>query len=93
MSLTNKVRPPTEHGVAPLIDLRNLTERERLSSDAVLAFSNIMDHWKIDDDDACRLLGGIPKNDYCALQKGGNPGYSTRTSFAASPISSASSRR
>ena len=83
--------PATRYEVAPLTDLSDRTERERLSSDAVRAFFNIMAHWKIRDDDARRLLGGISNGAYYALKKGS--GRSTRTSFAGSPISSASSRR
>ena len=63
--------PTTRYEVAPLIDLSDRTERERLSSDAVCAFFNIMVHWKIRDDDARRLLGGISNGAYYALKKGG----------------------
>ena len=63
--------PTTRYEVAPLIDLSDRTERERLSSDAVRAFFNIMVHWKIRDDDARRLLGGISNGAYYALKKGG----------------------
>ena len=55
-----------------LIDLSDRTERERLSSDAVPAFFNIMVHWKIRDDDARRLLGGMSNGAYYALKKGGD---------------------
>ena len=58
--------------VAPLIDLSDRTERERLSSDAARAFFNIMADWKIRDDDARRLLGGISNGAYYALKKGGD---------------------
>ncbi len=63
--------PTTRYEVAPLIDLSDRTERERLSSDAVRAFFNIMVHWKIRDNDARRLLGGISNGAYYALKKGG----------------------
>ena len=59
--------PASRYEVAPLIDR---TERERLSADAVRAFFNIMVHWKIRDDDARRLLGGMSNGAYCALKKG-----------------------
>ena len=84
--------PASRYEVAPLIDLSDRTERERLSADAVRAFFNIMVHWKIRDDDARRLLGGMSNGAYYALKKGA-PVHSTRTSFSGSPISSASSRR
>lgn len=69
MSLT-QAYPTTRHEVAPLIDLSDRTERERLSSDALRAFFNIMAYWKIRDDDARRLLGGISNGAYYALKKG-----------------------
>ena len=62
--------PATRYEVAPLIDLFDRTERARLSSDAVRAFFNIMARWKIRDEDARRLLGGISNGAYYALKKG-----------------------
>jgi len=64
--------PASRHEVAPLIDLSDRTERERLSSDAIRAFFNIMAHWKIRDDDARRLLGGLSNGAYYAFKKGGD---------------------
>ena len=37
--------PASRYEVAPLIDLSDRTERERLSSDAARALFNIMAHW------------------------------------------------
>ena len=71
MSLT-RAYPATRYEAAPLIDLSDRTERERLSSDAVRAFFNIMARWEIRDDDARRLLGGISNGAYYALKKGGD---------------------
>lgn len=62
--------PATRHQVAPLIDLSDRGERERLSSDAARAFFNIMARWKIRDEDARRLLGGISNGAYYKLKKG-----------------------
>jgi len=62
--------PATCHEVAPLIDLSDRAERERLSPGAVRAFFNIMARWKIRDEDARRLLGGISNGAYHALKKG-----------------------
>lgn len=62
--------PASRYEVAPLIDLSDRTERGRLSSDAVRAFFNIMAHWKIRDNDARRLLGGMSNGAYYALKKG-----------------------
>jgi len=62
--------PATHNEVAPLIDLSDRTERERLSPDAARAFFNIMARWKIRDSDARQLLGGISNGAYYALKKG-----------------------
>lgn len=70
MSLT-QAYPATRYDVAPLIDLSDRTERERLSSDAGRAFFNIIAHWKIPGSDARRLLGGMSNGAYYALKKGG----------------------
>ena len=64
--------PASRYEVAPLIDLSDRTERERLSAGAVRAFFNIMVHWKMRDDDARRLLGGMSNGAYYALKKGGD---------------------
>ena len=71
MPLT-RAYPATRYEAAPLIALSDRTERERLSSDAVRAFFNIMARWEIRDDDARRLLGGISNGAYYALKKGGD---------------------
>ena len=64
--------PASRYEVAPLVDLSDRTELERLSSDAVRAFFNIMTLWKIRDEDARRLLGGMSNGAYYALKKGGD---------------------
>lgn len=61
--------PKTRHNVDPLIDLSDRAERERLSSNAVRAFFNIMTHWKICDEDARQLLGGMSNGAFYALKK------------------------
>ena len=62
--------PATRYEVAPLIDLSDRGERERLSPDAVRTFFNIMARWKIRDADGRQLLGGISNGAYYALKKG-----------------------
>ena len=62
--------PATRHEIAPPVDLSDRKQRERLSSDAVRAFFNIMARWKIRDEDARQLLGGISNGAYYALKKG-----------------------
>jgi hypothetical protein len=70
MSLT-EAYPATRYEAAPLVDLSDRAERERLSGDAVRAFFNIMARWKIRDEDARRLLGGMSNGAFYALKKGG----------------------
>ena len=62
--------PATRHDPAPLIDLSDRTERDRLSSDAIRAFFNIMVRWNIRDEDARRLLGGISNGAFYDLKRG-----------------------
>ena len=68
----NLAYPASRYEIAPLVDLSDRNERERLSPGAVRAFFNIMAHWRIRDEDARRLLGGISNGAYYALKKGGN---------------------
>ena len=61
--------PQTNHN--PLtIDLGDAAERARLSPGAVAAFFNIMEIWKIRDEDARALLGGLSNGAFYALKKG-----------------------
>jgi len=69
MSL-NHAYPATRHEIAPLVDLSDRGERERLSVDAARAFFNIMARWGIRDADARRLLGGMSNGAYYALKMG-----------------------
>ena len=62
--------PMTRHDPSPLVDLSDEAERDRLSSDAARAFFNIMARWRIRDEDARRLLGGISNGAYYNLKKG-----------------------
>ena len=50
--------PKTRYAPSPLVDLASKAERERLSPSAVRAFFNLVERWKIRDDDAKVLLGG-----------------------------------
>lgn len=55
------------HEFAPRVDLSDPVERARLSSDALHAFFNILEIWKIRDIDARRLLGGVSQSAFRAL--------------------------
>ena len=61
--------PRTQYSPAEIIDLSDPQERERLSAGALPAFFNIMSHWKIKDEDARKLLGGIGNSTYYDYKK------------------------
>ena len=67
---TTQSYPTTHYEITPLTDLSDHAERERISSGAIRAFFNIVALWKIRDNDARRLLGGISNGAYYALKKG-----------------------
>ncbi len=64
--------PATRYAVAPPIDLSDRSERARLSADAIRAFFNIMARWKIRDEEARLLLGGISNGAFYGLKKQGD---------------------
>ncbi len=61
--------PATRYEPAPLIDLSDRAERERLSGAALTAFFAIMQRWKIRDEDARRLLGTMSNGSFYDLKK------------------------
>jgi hypothetical protein len=61
--------PETRYPAAVLPDLSRDTERRRLSAAALKALFNIVEHWKIRDEDARQLLGGISNGSYYQLKK------------------------
>src|SRR6266852_33751 len=65
--------PATRYKPSPIIDLSAKAERERLSPSAVKAFFNIMARWKVRDEDARMLLGGLSNGPFYELKK--NPSY------------------
>ncbi len=60
--------PVTRYELAPLIDLSDRTERERLSGAGLTAFFAIMQRWKIRDEDARRLLGTMSNGSFYELK-------------------------
>lgn len=56
--------PVTRYDPAPIIDLNDRTERERLSGSALQAFYNIVQAWSVRDEDARALLGGVSNGPY-----------------------------
>jgi len=51
--------PATRYRLDAPPDFRTKDERERLSAPALKAFFNIMSRWKVRDEDARALLGGV----------------------------------
>ena len=61
--------PETRYSAAVLPDLSRLEERRRLTAAGLKALFNIVDHWKVRDEDARELLGGISNGTYYQLKK------------------------
>jgi len=61
--------PATRYQPAPPIDLTGKAERGRLSPSAIKAFFNIMARWKIRDEDARALLGGVSNGPFYEMKK------------------------
>lgn len=61
--------PSTRYEPSPVVDLASKGERERLSPSAVRAFFNIIERWRIRDEDAKVLLGGLSNGPYYELKK------------------------
>lgn len=54
---------------APVIDLNNKAERERLSKSALKGFFKLAQAWKLRDEDACVLLGGVSSSAFYEWKK------------------------
>ncbi len=61
--------PASRYQAAPVVDLASRRERERLSPSALKAFFNIMDKWKVRDEQARSLLGGISNGPYYEMKR------------------------
>ena len=61
--------PASRYAVTPPPDLDARAERERLSAPALKAFFNIMTKWKVRDEDARRLLGGVTNGPYYEMKR------------------------
>jgi uncharacterized protein (DUF2384 family) len=61
--------PATRYAPSPLVDLSSKAQRERLSRSALKAFFNIMDKWRVRDEDARALLGGISNGPFYEMKK------------------------
>ena len=61
--------PATRHAPASPPDLGRREERERLSSPGLKAFFNIMALWKVKDEDARALLGGVSNGPFYEMKR------------------------
>lgn len=61
--------PATAYDGSAVPDLAAKAERERLSPAAVKAFFNIMQRWRVRDEDARQLLGGMSNGAFYDLKK------------------------
>jgi hypothetical protein len=61
--------PDTRYEPSPLVDLNARAERERLSAAGLKGFFNIMERWKVRDEEARALLGGVSNGPYYELKR------------------------
>ncbi|MCM8613964.1 antitoxin Xre-like helix-turn-helix domain-containing protein [Accumulibacter sp.] len=64
--------PASRFEPAALVDLNARAERERLSKSALLGFFNLAAAWRLRDEDARELLGGLSSSAFYEWKK--NPG-------------------
>ena len=64
--------PATRYRPSPPPDLGVRAERERLSAPALKAFFNIMGRWKVRDEDARALLGGVTNGPFYEWKRNPN---------------------
>jgi hypothetical protein len=67
--MTASAYPQTLYAPTPLVDLTSRRERARLSGSALKAFFNAVTAWRVRDEDAMGLLGGMAGSTYYALKK------------------------
>jgi len=61
--------PSTRYEPSPLVDLGSRRQRERLSGTALKTFFKLMERWKVRDEDARQLLGGVSNGPYYEMKK------------------------
>lgn len=61
--------PSTRHEPRPVVDLTSRAARDRLSPAALKAFFNTMTRWKVRDEDARALLGGVTNGPYYEMKR------------------------
>jgi hypothetical protein len=61
--------PATRYGAEAPPDLGDRAERERLSAPALKAFFNIMARWRVRDEEARALLGGVTNGPFYEMKR------------------------
>ena len=61
--------PLTRYTPQVLVELNSKEERIRLSPDALMTFFNIMEKWRVRDEDARELLGGVTNGPFYEMKK------------------------
>ena len=61
--------PASRFETVTLVDLSSKAERERLSRSALRGFFKIVERWKLRDEDARELLGGLSSSAYYEWKK------------------------
>src|SRR5690606_2880234 len=61
--------PATRHGAGAPPDLTDRAERARLSEPGLKAFFNIMARWKVRDEEARALLGGVSNGPFYEMKR------------------------
>jgi hypothetical protein len=61
--------PETACDPEPLVDFNSIEERKRLSASSLILFFNLMKLWKVRDEDAKLLLGGISNGPFNEMRK------------------------
>ena len=69
MARTRRRFPATRYEPLPLVDLGTRAARERLSPAALKAFFTIMARWKVRDEDARALLGGVTNGPFYEMKR------------------------
>jgi hypothetical protein len=69
MSANPLAYPVSSFERTPLVDLNSRAERERLSQSALKGFFKLVERWKVRDEDARELLGGLSSSAYYEWKK------------------------
>ena len=69
MNLAAYAYPLSRFEPAVVVDLNDKATRERLSKSALKGFFKLIDAWKLRDEDACVLLGGLSSSAFYEWKK------------------------